>query len=84
VDATGWRQLVALLAPEHRILTFDRRGHSRSAGAGGGTLDDDVDDLASLIESLDLAPAHVVGNAPHRTHPEQYAALLRDFTAQVG
>jgi len=47
-----------------RVLTYDRRGHSQSeAPPGQGHLDQDVADLAGLIETLDLAPAHVAGNS---------------------
>ena len=60
-DATTWRLVVAGLADSFRVLVFDRRGHSRSErpDAPGG-IDEDGDDLAALLEALDLAPAHVV------------------------
>lgn len=45
-----WRQVVPLLIDEFRVITFDRRGHGRSRGAG--PLDADVDDLAALIEHV--------------------------------
>jgi pimeloyl-ACP methyl ester carboxylesterase len=46
------------------VLTYDRRGHSASERPGGqGCLFEDADDLAALIEELDLAPAHIAGNS---------------------
>lgn len=60
-DATGWGLVAPALAASWQVLTYDRRGHSRSeAGAGPGSADQDGDDLAALIEALGLAPAHVV------------------------
>ena len=64
VDATAWRFVVPGLAETFRVLSYDRRGHSRSARpATQGSLNEDGDDLAALLEALDLAPAHVVTNS---------------------
>lgn len=61
VDATRWRCVVPGLAESFRVLVYDRRGHSRSERADArGCVDEDGDDLAALLETLDLAPAHVV------------------------
>jgi pimeloyl-ACP methyl ester carboxylesterase len=63
-DATGWAFVVPTLAENFRVLTYDRRGHSRSERPGTpGSVDEDGDDLAALLETLDLAPAHVVTNS---------------------
>jgi pimeloyl-ACP methyl ester carboxylesterase len=62
-DATAWRFVVPGLAENFRVLSYDRRGHSRSERpATQGSFDED-DDLAALLEGLDLAPAHVVTNS---------------------
>ena len=46
------------------MLIYDRRGHSRSERpATQGSFDEDGDDLAALLEALELAPAHVVTNS---------------------
>jgi pimeloyl-ACP methyl ester carboxylesterase len=61
VDATRWRFVVPGLAESFRVLAYDRRGHSRSERPDApGSVDEDGDDLAALLETLDLAPAHVV------------------------
>ena len=61
VDATRWRVVVPGLAESFRVLVYDRRGHSRSERPDApGSVDEDGDDLAALLETLDLAPAHVV------------------------
>jgi pimeloyl-ACP methyl ester carboxylesterase len=60
-DATGWGFVVPALATSFRVLVYDRRGHSRSERPEAqGSVDEDGDDLAALLETLDLAPAHAV------------------------
>jgi len=63
-DATNWRFVVPGLAESFRVLAYDRRGHSRSERPHTpGSVDEDGDDLAALLETLELAPAHVVTNS---------------------
>jgi pimeloyl-ACP methyl ester carboxylesterase len=63
-DYHTWDQVAPLLADAFRVIRYDRRGHSRSERiAGPGTRRQDEDDLAALLESLDLEPAHLVGNS---------------------
>lgn len=62
-DHFNWRLVAPRLAGAFRVLTYDRRGHSQSERPGDGLRTDDEDDLAALIQELDLAPAHVVGNS---------------------
>jgi pimeloyl-ACP methyl ester carboxylesterase len=60
----SWDGIVPAFAETHQVLTYDRRGHSRSERPPGDLLvRNDEADLAALIEALDLAPAHVVGNS---------------------
>ncbi len=64
VDHRSWDRAVPLLAGSFRVLTYDRRGHSRSERpAGQGSVREDVADLAALIEHFGLAPAWVAGNS---------------------
>jgi pimeloyl-ACP methyl ester carboxylesterase len=63
-DHTSWRFVVPGLAESYRVLSYDRRGHSRSerpAAPGGRRTDED--DLVALIETLELAPVHLVGSS---------------------
>jgi pimeloyl-ACP methyl ester carboxylesterase len=63
-DHENWASVVPALARSFRVLTYDRRGHSRSERpAGQGSIRDDVSDLIGLLEELRFAPAHVVGNS---------------------
>src|SRR6478736_10549544 len=63
-DRLSWQLLVASLADHFRVVRYDRRGHGESScPPGQGTRAQDEDDLAELLEVLDLAPAHVVGNS---------------------
>lgn len=56
--------MVPGLAESFRVVVYDRRGHSRSQRPDTpGSVDEDGDDLAALLEALDLAPAHVVTNS---------------------
>jgi pimeloyl-ACP methyl ester carboxylesterase len=62
VDGSSWDAVRPALARSFDVVSFDRRGHSRSAPApASGTIHDDVADLAELIEALNLEPAHVAG-----------------------
>jgi pimeloyl-ACP methyl ester carboxylesterase len=63
-DASSWQPVLPRLAESFRVLVYDRRGHSRSERPQGqGSFEQDGDDLAALLEALDLAPAHVVANS---------------------
>jgi pimeloyl-ACP methyl ester carboxylesterase len=63
-DATNWNGVVDALADHHEVVTYDRRGHSRSGdGPGPGSRLQDAEDLAALIADLGPERAHVVGNS---------------------
>jgi pimeloyl-ACP methyl ester carboxylesterase len=62
VDGGTWDAVRSALARSFDVVSYDRRGHSRSGPASrGDTIHDDVADLADLIESLDLGSAHLAG-----------------------
>lgn len=61
VDRTSWDQLVPYLTDGLQVVAYSRRGHGDSAG--NGAIDDDVEDLAALIEHYGLEGAHLVGNS---------------------
>ncbi len=63
-DHHSWDRVVPALGESFRVLTFDRRGHSHSERPPGpGSVVEDADDLAALIDELDAAPAHIAGNS---------------------
>ncbi|GHG89853.1 alpha/beta fold hydrolase [Streptomyces lanatus] len=63
-DHYNWVPVLPALTREHRVLVYDRRGHSRSERPPGqGSRREDEDDLAALMEVLGLAPAFVAGNS---------------------
>jgi pimeloyl-ACP methyl ester carboxylesterase len=57
-DRHGWDRVTGGLARDLTVVRYDRRGHSESERVPG-TVRDDVQDLAALIEALDLVPAHI-------------------------
>jgi pimeloyl-ACP methyl ester carboxylesterase len=59
----NWQPVLPGLATSHRVVAYDRRGHGHSPRCEQGTRRDQEDDLAALIEALDLAPAHLVGTS---------------------
>lgn len=85
VDGGVWDPVVPLLSSRFELVSYDRRGHSRSSSPPGqGSIRDDVEDLAALIKALGMAPAHVAGASLGgsialrlaASHPE----LLRSIT----
>jgi pimeloyl-ACP methyl ester carboxylesterase len=62
VDCRVWDDVAPLLGGSFEIVVYDRRGHSLSTcPPGQGSVHDDVDDLAALIDVLGAGPAHVAG-----------------------
>jgi pimeloyl-ACP methyl ester carboxylesterase len=63
-DHLSWDFVREILAERFRVLTYDRRGHSRSAASSGhGSRRQHEADLAALIETLDLGAVTLVGNS---------------------
>src|SRR5690349_10176466 len=63
-DMRVWNALRAHLEPMYRVVTYDRRGHGRNMRASSqGSVHEDADDLAALIEALELTRPHVVANS---------------------
>lgn len=63
-DHHDWNPVVSGLARTHRVLAYDRRGHSLSERSPDPVrIDAHASDLARLIRDLNLAPAHVVGSS---------------------
>src|SRR6476646_9841443 len=63
-DAGNFTRAADLLADEFTVVTYDRRGNSRSPRPSGWTttsVAEQADDAAGLIDSLNLSPAVVFG-----------------------
>jgi pimeloyl-ACP methyl ester carboxylesterase len=65
-DAGEWAQVASALAQELTVVTYDRRGFSRSprpVGWAATSMTEQAADAAGLLRALDLAPAVVVGHS---------------------
>lgn len=65
LNADAWDgQMLFLARHGCRVVAHDRRGHGRSTQASSGNdMDGYADDLASLVESLDLRDVTLVGHS---------------------
>jgi 3-oxoadipate enol-lactonase/4-carboxymuconolactone decarboxylase len=80
-----WDAQVRALASDYLCLRYDTRGHGRSPAAdAAASIDTLADDLAGLLEALDIGAAHVVGlslggmtaQAFAVRHPERVTSLV--------
>ena len=65
-DAGLWAGVAPALAGQFTVVTYDRRGFSRSPrpdGWNATSMDEQADDAAALLRTLNLAPAVVVGHS---------------------
>jgi pimeloyl-ACP methyl ester carboxylesterase len=65
-DAGQFAALGEALAEQHRVITYDRRGNSRSLAPAGWTtttVDEQADDAAALLEALGIPTASVYGHS---------------------
>jgi non-heme chloroperoxidase len=65
LSADAWEDQMVFLADHgYRVIAHDRRGHGRSDQPwGGNEMDTYADDLAALVEALDLTGATHVGHS---------------------
>jgi non-heme chloroperoxidase len=65
LQSAMWRQQIPPLTDAgFRAIAFDRRGHGRSGGNGRGyDIDTLADDLAAVMDQLDLKDATLVGHS---------------------
>ncbi|MEH6438048.1 alpha/beta fold hydrolase [Massilia sp. DD77] len=65
LPSDSWKvQMMALLEAGYRVIAFDRRGHGRSSDPGRGyDFDTLADDIAAVIDALDLTGATLVGHS---------------------
>jgi pimeloyl-ACP methyl ester carboxylesterase len=85
VDSRMWRPQLAALADEFTVVAWDEPGAGRSSDVPSNfALVDYADSLATLLDALELGPAHVAGLSwggtvvleLYRRHPELVATLL--------
>ncbi|MBT2208274.1 alpha/beta fold hydrolase [Actinomadura sp. NEAU-AAG7] len=86
-DAAGYAGLAGLLADRYTVVTYDRRGNSRSPLDGAPEpqrVEDHVDDASRVLREVGGGPAHVFGNSAGATialglaarHPEQVRTVV--------
>jgi pimeloyl-ACP methyl ester carboxylesterase len=64
MDGRGWGEtMVALDAAGFRTIAYDRRGHGRSTDPSRCDYDTLADDLAAVLDGLDLREAVLVGHS---------------------
>lgn len=65
LNSDSWAyQMLALAEHGHRCVAYDRRGHGRSSAPGTGfDFDRLADDLATLLDTLDLRGVTLVGHS---------------------
>jgi len=82
-SADAWQyQMIPLRQQGLRCVTYDRRGHGRTADPGRGyDYDTLADDLAHVLETLDLRDAVLVGYSMGSGEAVRY--LARHGTARV-
>lgn len=94
-DAEMFASAADALAERFTVVTYDRRGNSRSLAPAGWavtTVDEQADDAAALIHALDLSPALVFGNSSGATitinlalrHPEVVRAAIAHEPPKIG
>jgi non-heme chloroperoxidase len=83
LNADAWDDQAMLVAANgHRAIAHDRRGHGRSSQPWtGNDLDTYADDLAALIDTLDLHQAILVGHSTGGGEVTRY--IGRHGTARV-
>lgn len=76
LSADAWDAQMLFLAEQgFRVIAHDRRGHGRSGQPwSGNNMDQYVDDLAGLVESLDLQNLVVIGHSTGGAEVARYTA----------
>ena len=77
-----WAAVMRLLQPTHRVIAWDMRGFGEStAGSNVDTVAAAGDDLAALLNELDLRDAVVVGHSMGGMELARFAVDHRDVLA---
>lgn len=93
-DFRIWAEVAEILAPDFRIILYDKRGHGLSeSGPGANEMADYARDFGALLDHVGVARATIVGLSIggmiaqefYRQSPERVAALiLCDTAAKIG
>ena len=93
-DFRIWNEVATILAPDFRVITYDKRGHGLSeSGPDQNDMADYACDLAALLDQIGVGRATIVGlsiggliaQELYRLGPERVAALvLCDTAAKIG
>jgi non-heme chloroperoxidase len=77
LNADAWDgQMLFLVQHGFRVVAHDRRGHGRSGQASSGNdMNGYADDLAAVIEALDLRDATLVGHSTGGGEVVRYIAM---------
>ncbi|WP_436927268.1 alpha/beta fold hydrolase [Halosimplex amylolyticum] len=83
LDRTQWDAQVDVLSDEYSVITYDVRGHGRTGGSAVGRYSIELfaDDLAALIDALDLEKPVVCGFSTGGCIAQVYAARHPDRLA---
>ncbi|MGU3473534.1 alpha/beta fold hydrolase [Paenibacillus sp. D51F] len=80
-----WEKVLPILEKRYRVLTPDLRGHGGSSGAREAVLgmEELAEDVAALLDALEIGPAvvlgHSLGGYAALALAERHAALLKGF-----
>jgi pimeloyl-ACP methyl ester carboxylesterase len=80
---TVFEGLWADLGRDHRIVTYDLRGLGQSVREGPYDMDQDVEDLGTVIEEAGAAPATVIGFGDGANRAVRLAAKRPDLVSFV-
>ena len=93
-DFRIWTEVAEILAPEFRIVLYDKRGHGLSdSGPNEADMADYARDLAALLDIVGVGRAAIVGlsiggliaQELYRERPDRVGALvLCDTAAKIG
>ena len=84
-DYRAWEPQVRYFSRGYRCIAHDRRGHGRSDQPWtGNDMDTYADDLAALVEALDLKGAALVGHSTGGGETTRYVRNARTLLAEIG